>query len=148
MAPEVVMPAVNETIDAEQAPVRVLIVDDQAPFRDAAKAVISRIAGFVLAGEATSGEEAVDLVDELQPSLILMDINMGEMDGLEATRRITATHPDTLVFLVSTYTMDDMPPGAQTCGAAAYLNKDEVTRRVVRNLWDTRGDPDWRSAAS
>ena len=148
MAPEVVMPAVNETIDAEQAPVRVLIVDDQAPFRDAAKAVISRIAGFVLAGEATSGEEAVDLVDELQPSLILMDINMGEMDGLEATRRITATHPDTLVFLVSTYTMDDMPPGAQTCGAAAYLNKDEVTRRVVRNLWDTRGDPAWRSAAS
>ena len=141
------MPAVNETVDAEQETVRVLIVDDQAPFRDAAKAVISRIPGFVVAGEARSGEEAVDVVDELHPSLILMDINMGEMDGLEATRQITAAHPETLVFLVSTYTMADMPPGAQTCGAAAYLNKDEVTRRVVRALWDTRGDPDWRSAA-
>jgi DNA-binding NarL/FixJ family response regulator len=141
------MPAVNEQVDRDAEPVRVLIVDDQAPFREAAKAVIARIAGFELAAEATSGEEAVDLVDALHPSLVLMDINMGEMDGLEATRLITAAHPETLVFLVSTYTVADMPPGAHTCGAAAYLNKDEVNRRMVRALWDTRGDPAWRTPA-
>jgi DNA-binding NarL/FixJ family response regulator len=139
------MPAVNEHVDGVAAPVRVLIVDDQAPFREAAKAVITRIAGFEVAAEATSGEEAVDLVDALEPSLVLMDINMGVMDGLEATRIITTAHPETLVFLVSSYTVADMPPGAHTCGAAAFLNKDELTRRMVRGLWETRGDPEWRT---
>jgi DNA-binding NarL/FixJ family response regulator len=72
-----------------------------------------------------------------------MDINMGAMDGLEATRIITAAHPEILVFLVSTYPHDDMPPAAHTCGAAAYLNKDELSPRAVRKLWDAGGDPAW-----
>jgi DNA-binding NarL/FixJ family response regulator len=125
--------------------VRVLIVDDQPPFRTAARAVLSRVAGFELVGEAASGEEAVELSDAHQPDLVLMDINMGAMDGIEATRRITAGHPDTLVILVSTYAADDVPPGARTSGAAAYLNKDELSPRAVRRLWEAGGDPDWRS---
>ena len=125
--------------------VRVLVVDDQAPFRVAARAVVARIPGFELVAEAISGEEAVELVDRLRPQVVLMDINMGAMDGLEATRIITTGHPDTFVVLVSTYTEADMPPAARTCGAAAYVNKDELSPRAMRRLWDAGGDPAWRS---
>ncbi len=124
--------------------IRVLVVDDQAPFRDAARAVIARVAGFELIGEATSGEEAVVLVEELRPAVVLMDINMGAIDGIEATRIITLTFPETFVILVSTYAVDDLPPGARSCGAVAYVNKDELSPRVVRRLWEDGGDPTWR----
>lgn len=123
--------------------VQVLVVDDQAPFRDAARAVIARVPGFELVAEATSGEEAVELVDRVRPSVVLMDINMGAMDGLEATKLITTAHPETMVILVSTYTEADMPPTAKVCGAAAYVNKDELSPRVIRRLWEAGGDPAW-----
>ena len=109
------MKNVSDPSDGGAETVGVLVVDDQAPFRAAARAVIARVQGFDLLGEATSGEEAVELVETLHPSVILMDINMGAMDGLEATRIITGAHPDTIVILVSTYTEDDMPPAARTC---------------------------------
>lgn len=125
--------------------VRVLVVDDQAPFRAAARAVIARVQDFELIAEATSGEEAVAMVNELEPAVVLMDINMGLLDGLEATKIITDRHPETMVILVSTYTEDDMPPAARTCGAAAYVNKDELSPRVLRRLWDAGGDPGWQS---
>lgn len=124
--------------------VQVLVVDDQAPFRDAARAVVARVQGFELAAEATSGEEAVELIERLRPEVVLMDINMGVMDGLEATRIITMNFPETFVILVSTYTEADMPPAARTCGAAAYVNKDELSPRVIRRLWEAGGDPAWR----
>ena len=126
--------------------VQVLVVDDQAPFRDAARAVLARVQGFELAAEATSGEEAVELVERLRPEVVLMDINMGVMDGLEATRIITMNFPETFVILVSTYTEADMPPAARTCGAAAYVNKDELSPRVIRRLWEAGGDPAWRGS--
>ena len=127
--------------------VRVMIVDDQAPFRAAARAVIARVPGFELAAEATSGEEAVELVGVLRPDVVLMDINMGVMDGLEATRIITTDYPDTMVILVSTYTEAEMPAAARTCGAAAYVNKDELSPRALRRLWEAGGDPNWRGSA-
>jgi DNA-binding NarL/FixJ family response regulator len=125
--------------------VRVLVVDDQAPFRAAARAVIARVQDFELIAEATSGEEAVAMVNELEPAVVLMDINMGLLDGLEATKIITDRHPETMVILVSTYTEDDMPPAARTCGAAAYVNKDELSPRVLRRLWEAGGDPGWQN---
>jgi DNA-binding NarL/FixJ family response regulator len=125
--------------------VQVLVVDDQAPFRAAARAVVARVQGFELVGEATSGEEAIELVARMHPAVVLMDINMGAMDGLEATKIITTEHPETMVILVSTYTEADMPPAARTCGAAAYVNKDELSPRVVRRLWEAGGDPAWQS---
>ena len=103
--------------------VSVLVVDDQAPFRLAARAVLRRAEGFSLVGEAGTGEEAVERVGELRPGLVLMDINMPGMGGIEATRRIREASPDTVVFLCSTYTLDDLPPGAATSGAVAYVNK-------------------------
>ena len=90
--------------------VRVLIVDDQAPFRDAARAVVERAKGFELIGEAESVEAAVEFVDELTPDLVLMDINMTGITGIEATTQITDAHPEVTVFLLSTYNEEDLPP--------------------------------------
>ncbi len=123
--------------------ISVMIVDDQPPFRAAARAVVDRIAGFELVAEVASGEEAVATSVDLEPRLVLMDINMGELDGIEATRIITRSNPATKVILVSTYALDDLPPGARTSGAIAYVNKDELSPRVVRTLWEAGGDPAW-----
>ncbi len=132
-----------DSTDSRAELVPVLVVDDQAPFRAAARAVIARVAGFDLVGEATSGEESIELVQTLRPAVVLMDINMGVMDGLAATKIITTAHPETMVILVSTYTEADMPPAARSCGAAAYVNKDELSPRVLRGLWEAGGDPAW-----
>jgi DNA-binding NarL/FixJ family response regulator len=123
--------------------VNVLVVDDQPPFRAAARAVIDRVDGFTLVGESASGEDAVSLAEALRPDLVLMDINMGAMDGVEATRRITAARPETMVILVSTYAVEDLPAGARTSGAAAYVNKDALSPKLVRRLWESGGDPAW-----
>jgi CheY-like chemotaxis protein len=116
----------------------VLIVDDQAPFRFAVKAVLRRLPSFQLAGEAKSGPEAITLVDEVHPALVLMDINMPEMNGIEATRRIVEAHPDVVVFLCSTHDVTDLPPGAPTSGARAYINKEHFGADALRQLWDNR----------
>ena len=123
--------------------VQVLVVDDQPPFRAAARAVLSRISEFELVGEAASGEEAVSMSDSLHPDLVLMDINMGEIDGIEATRRITAGRPATKVILVSTYTLEELPAPARTSGAVGYVNKDELSPRAIRRIWENGADPAW-----
>ena len=118
--------------------VPVLIVDDQLPFRRAAAAVVKVTPGFDVAGEAESGEAAVELVESLQPALVLMDINMGGINGIEASRRITSAHPDVVVVLLSTYQADDLPADASSSGMSAYVNKDEFGPGVLRAVWDGR----------
>ncbi len=118
--------------------VGVLIVDDQAPFRRAAKMVMAATPGFDVIGEAESGEEAVELFDTLAPGLVLMDINLPGINGIEATRRITGAHPDATVLLLSTYQAADLPSGADSCGAAGYVNKEEFGPAVVLDLWANR----------
>jgi two-component system, NarL family, invasion response regulator UvrY len=118
------------------APVAVLVVDDHAPFRAAARAVIARTAGFALAGEAVTGEEAMDRAADLRPGLVLMDIDLPGIDGIEATRRIVANHAGIVVYLCSTYALDDLPPDARTCGALGYVRKEELGPAVLRRLWE------------
>ena len=121
-------------------PHTVVVVDDQAPFRMAAKAVLRRLPCFELAGEASSGPEAIELVDVIHPALVLMDINMPEMNGIEATRRIVSAHPDVVVFLCSTYDVEDLPSGAADSGASAYVNKERFGAETLRQL-ARRADP-------
>ncbi|MSO79406.1 MAG: response regulator [Acidimicrobiia bacterium] len=117
-------------------PVAVLIVDDQAPFRRAARAVVTVTSGFV--AEAESGEEAVELASQLVPGLVLMDINLPGINGIEATRQIKAAHPDTVVMLLSTYQAADLPADATDCGAARYVNKEEFGPQVILETWAAR----------
>jgi pilus assembly protein CpaE len=123
------------TMDASLS---VVIVDDQAPFRMAARAVLRRTEGFELVGEAASGLEAITVVSEKHPDLVLMDINMPDMGGIEATRRIMAELPETVVILCSTYDVSDLPPDAATSGARAYVHKEQLGAKVLRRLWDER----------
>ena len=116
-------------------PVAVLIVDDQAPFRRAARAVVTATPGFEVVGEAESGEEAVDLAAALHPGLVLMDINLPGINGIEATRRITAAEPTTVVMLLSTYEADDLPFDRDGSGASAYVHKEHFGPDVIRDLW-------------
>lgn len=116
-------------------PVPVLIVDDQAPFRRAARAVVTATPGFEVVGEAESGEEAVEMADALGPRLVLMDINLPGINGIEATRRITSAHPEAVVMLLSTYQAGDLPADADSCGAAAYVHKEDFGPALVQDIW-------------
>ncbi len=115
-----------------------LVVDDQAPFRSAMKAVLRRTTEFELVGEAANGSEAIELADRLNPVLVLMDINMPEMNGIEATRQLVSSHPDVVVILCSTYDAGDLPPEVATSGARAYLNKEHLGADSLRRLWAER----------
>jgi DNA-binding NarL/FixJ family response regulator len=118
--------------------VPVLIVDDQAPFRRAAHAVVTATPGFEVVAEAESGEEAVELAASLDPGLVLMDINLPGINGIEATRRITAARPGTVVLLLSTYQEADLPMDADSCGAARYVHKEQFGPDIVRDVWSSR----------
>lgn len=118
----------------------VLVVDDQAPFRIAARAVLRRLDEFDLAGEASSGYEAIEMAGRIQPELVLMDINMPQMSGIEATRQILAAHPETVIILCSTYDVRDLPADAGTSGAAGYVHKERLGADLLRHLWAHRDD--------
>jgi DNA-binding NarL/FixJ family response regulator len=122
--------------DGSTRTISVLIVDDQLPFRAVARTVIGLTGGFTVAGEAESGEDAVARADADPPDLVLMDINLPGMSGIEATRRIRAAHPTTKIILLSTYSEADLPADARECGALAYVHKEDFGPALVRDLWD------------
>jgi two-component system invasion response regulator UvrY len=115
-------------------PVRVLVADDQVPFRLAARAVLGATSGFELVGEVTSGEEAVELAALLGPDLVLLDIHMPGIGGIEASRRITAPRQGVVTVLLSTYREEDLPEEARSCGAAAYVHKEDFGPNVLGAL--------------
>ena len=116
--------------------IRVLLVDDQAPFLRAMHAVVEETAGFQVVGEVTSGEESLLAAAALLPDLVLMDVNLPEMDGLEATRRLRARQCPPVVLLLSTYDEDAGAHFVECCGAAAYLTKSSLQPERLRRVWE------------
>ncbi len=119
---------------------RVLVVDDQEPFREVARAVVELTDGFEVAGEAESGEESVTLAHELRPDLILMDINLPGISGLEATRQILAedgAHPQVVVLVLSTYEASEFASQAEEVGAASFISKSDFSPERLTEAWAT-----------
>ena len=115
--------------------VSVLIVDDQAPFLRAMSAVVEETDGFQVVAHASSGEEAVRAACALLPDLVLMDVNLPGIDGLEATRRLRARTPAPVVLLLSTYDEDAGACFIAECGAAAYVTKSAFGPDRLRAAW-------------
>jgi two-component system invasion response regulator UvrY len=114
--------------------VTVLAVDDQAIFRRAARSLIAATPGFEQVGEAASGEEALELAGQLHPDLVLIDVRMPGMDGLETARRLARADPHTVVVLISLEEQPDLPASAKAVGAA-YVRKQDLSIRRLRDVW-------------
>ncbi len=119
--------------------VRVLIVDDQEPFRSASRMVVEMTPGFEVAGEAESGEEGVALAGSLRPDLVLMDVYLPGIDGLEATRQITAMDEPPRVLVMSTHESEDFAESALAAGAIAFLPKSDFSMDELQAAWDQAG---------
>jgi CheY-like chemotaxis protein len=121
-------------------PVRVLVVDDQALFRRVMSAVVDETDGFVLVGCAESGEESIMAARLLHPDLILMDVNLPGIDGMEATRRLREDMTAAaVVVLLSTYDEDDWDGQTQECGAVAYVAKSAFGPDKLTAVWAVTG---------
>jgi DNA-binding NarL/FixJ family response regulator len=115
-------------------PVKILIADDYAAFREFLKSFVARMPETCIAGEAADGEEAVQLVGRLKPDLVLMDIEMPRMDGLEATRQIKTQSTPTKVVLLSALADEAQSKSAADCGADGFLAKGTSVREMMRAL--------------
>jgi DNA-binding NarL/FixJ family response regulator len=120
------------TAEAERKPARVVVADDQTIVREGIVMLLGLLPGLEVVGSAADGEEAVRLVAELAPDVVLMDLRMPRCDGVEATRRIRADHPGTQVVVLTTYADDDSLFPALRAGARGYLSKDAGGDEIVR----------------
>jgi DNA-binding NarL/FixJ family response regulator len=108
----------------EGAPVRVLLADDQRLVRESLTTLLGLLAGIELVGSAANGEEALALVEREHPDVVLMDLRMPRLDGIEATRRLRERHPDVRVIALTTYADDESVLAVLRAGARGYLTKD------------------------
>jgi DNA-binding NarL/FixJ family response regulator len=107
-----------------QEPTRVLVVDDQRVVREGLLMLLGLTDGLDVVGAAADGQEALAMVEDTDPDVVLMDLNMPRLDGIEATRRLADSHPHLPVVVLTTYTDDDRVFAALRAGARGYLTKD------------------------
>jgi len=112
--------------------VTVVVADDQSAVREGLVLLLGTLPGIAVIGEAEDGEAAVETVAAKNPRVVLMDLNMPRCDGVEATRRIRASHPQTQVVVLTTYSDDDSIIGALQAGALGYLTKDATRAEIGR----------------
>jgi len=117
-------------------PVRVLVVDDEHYFQDVVRELIDATSGFECVGAACSGGEGIDQADRLRPDMVLMDVRMPGIGGMEAARRLNARGNPAIVVLVSADEgLSEVPRGEE----AAVVPKRKLCRSLLRTLWDERG---------
>jgi two-component system invasion response regulator UvrY len=122
-------------VTTRAVPVDVLTVDDSPEFLSAARELIAGTAGFRAVGEAASAEEGLAAASRLDPDLVLLDVRLGGMDGIEAARRLHEASPHVVILLISVEDLTDVPAAARTCGAAAFVRKDRLTPKTLGALW-------------
>jgi DNA-binding NarL/FixJ family response regulator len=124
------------TSEDPKTPVGVLVVDDQLVFRHAARDVLEAAApDFVLLGEASSGEHALAAMDDLHPDMVLVDVRMGGMDGIETSRRLREAHPEAVLVLVTIEDTINLPAEVGFCGANDLVRKQDFRPALLRALW-------------
>lgn len=116
-------------------PVRVVTVDDQPVFRHAARAIVDSTPGFTLVGESADGESALELVSETHPDIVILDVRMPGIDGIEVAERLRADDPDRIIVLASSVDMTQLAELARECGASALVHKHWLTPRFLHGLW-------------
>ncbi|MFD5463238.1 response regulator [Kitasatospora sp. NPDC127059] len=117
---------------------RVLVADDQTVVREGIVMLLGLLPGIEVVGAAADGEEAVALVERHHPDVVLMDLRMPRVDGVEATRRIRAAHPETEVVVLTTYADDESMFPALQAGARGYLTKDAGGEEIAKAIADVR----------
>ena len=115
-------------------PIRVIIADDHPLYRDGMRGLLDSESSTQVVGEASSGEEAIELAQSLQPDVILMDIKMPGINGIEATREILNTSPQVGILMVTMFEDDDSLFAAMRAGARGYLLKDSKGEEVVHAI--------------
>ena len=126
----------------DTAPIRVLIADDHAIIRKGIQALLSESGGFEVVAEVGDGQQAVLRAEELRPDVILMDLLMPVMDGIEATRRITSHRPGAHILVLTSFAADSKVFPAIKAGATGYLLKDSSPEDLVRAIRQVhRGEP-------
>ena len=113
------------------APIRVLVADDHAVVREGLRRLLGQDPAIRVAGEAIDGQEAVDLAAKLRPDVILMDLNMPKLDGVEATRAIHNSYPEIRIIGLSMYQEADWAQAMRAAGAADYLSKSDPPRNLL-----------------
>jgi DNA-binding NarL/FixJ family response regulator len=116
-------------------PVRILTVDDSAHFRDASRALVAHTPGFESVGEAADGESALQLARRADPDMLIVDVRMDGMDGIDVACRVRDEDVGRVVVLVSSGDVRELTPLAESCGAAAVVRKHWLSPRMLRGLW-------------
>ena len=119
--------------------IRVLVADDQAAVREGLATLLDLTPGIDVVGQARDGAQAVQLVAEHAPDVVLMDLHMPGMDGIQATEQITREHPATRVVVLTTYADDASIQGALRAGALGYLTKDADRVQIARAVQAAAG---------
>lgn len=123
------------------APIRIVLVDDHPVVRDGLKALLDSVDDMAVVGEASSGEEALDVVPTTSPDVVIMDIDMPGIGGIEATRRLTSAHGNFVVLVLTMYGEDEFVFAALRAGARGYLVKGAQQEDVLRTIRGvTQGD--------
>ena len=117
--------------------IRVLICDDQDVVREGLRAILSTAPGIEVVGEASDGDEALELVPQTKPDVVLMDLKMPGMNGVQATRAICNRYPDVRVLVLTTYDADEWVFDAIRSGAAGYLLKDTPRAGLIEAIKGT-----------